>query len=101
MTAGDIGAIAKAAVAAAAAVPGVASMAGGRWGQSVTYHRAGRSIGVRVYDGAVSVHVVVDALPIDTVAERVRRAVRSALEEAGYALRVDVVVEDIEVAALP
>ena len=101
MTAGDIASIERAPVMPAAAVPGVARMAGGRWGEAVTYHRGGRSVGVQVRDGVVSVHVVVDALPIDAVAARVRRAVRSALQEAGYAQRVDVVIEDIEMADLP
>lgn len=97
----DASDVARTAAGAAATVPGVARMAPGRWGEAVTYHRGGRSVGVQVRDGALSVHVVVDALPIGEVAERVRRAVAEALERAGHAVRVDVVVEDIDIAVLP
>lgn len=97
----DVRDIAQTAAGAATTVPGVARMAPGRWGEAVTYHRGGRSVGVQVRDGALSVHVVVDAVPIEEVAERVRRAVAEALTRAGHAVRVDVVVEDIEIAILP
>jgi uncharacterized alkaline shock family protein YloU len=78
-----------------AAVPGVAGLHGGRFGDVATYLPGRRVTGVRL-DAArdrVEVHVVAEYLPdLLELAERVRAAARDVLLRP-----IDVTIEDIRV----
>ncbi|MFI2105313.1 hypothetical protein ACH436_18625 [Isoptericola sp. NPDC019693] len=68
--------------AAALAVPGVATLTAGRFGEIATYLPGGRVPGVRIDDDGVHVHVVVTATGVRDlpgVAGAVHEAVRSVL----------------------
>jgi uncharacterized alkaline shock family protein YloU len=81
--------------AVVAAVPGVASLHGGPFGDVATYLPGRRVTGVRLTarGDRVEVHVVAEYLPrLPDLAERVRMAVRAVLP-----CRVDVTIEDIRV----
>lgn len=74
------------------AVPGVADLHPGMFGEVATYLPGRRLAGVRVTDERVDVHITVtqDA-PIRSTAAAVRTAVAAVLPE----LAVDVTVEDV------
>jgi hypothetical protein len=85
---------------AALGVPGVAALTGGPGVEVATRFPGGKVSGVRL-GAEVEVHVVLDRLPVEPVAERVRRAVRAAARAAGAPDRpVRVVVDDLEPVAL-
>lgn len=78
--------------ALALAVPGVAALHPGMFGEVATYLPGRRVTGVRVRDGAVDVHVAVwHSAPVRDTAAAVRDAVGAALP----GLDVNVTVEDI------
>lgn len=74
------------------AVPGVADLHSGMFGEVATYLPGRRLVGVRVTDDRVDVHITVtqDA-PIRSTAAAVRAAVAAVLPD----LAVDVTVEDV------
>jgi uncharacterized alkaline shock family protein YloU len=78
--------------AAVQAVPGVAGLHAGMFGEIGTYLPGRRVPGVRITDGAVAVHVTVmfDASVRDTAA-----AVRSSVAALLPGTAVDVTVEDV------
>jgi len=94
-------AIAHAVAARVAGLAGVAGLSAGHAVEAATYYPGGKTVGVAVHDETVTVHVVIDALPVHDVAERVRRAAEASLAELGRGGRVDVVIEDVVVAGLP
>lgn len=74
------------------AVPGVADLHAGMFGEVATYLPGRRVTGVRVTDDSVDVHITVSAeSPVRPTAASVRAAVAAALP--GHA--VDVTVEDV------
>jgi hypothetical protein len=81
------------------AVPGVARLTPGVPVEVATHFPGGKVIGVRLGD-RVEVHVAIDEVPIAPLAERIRAAVRGVLEHAGGARPVEVVIDDIDPAAL-
>ncbi len=83
----------EAIAAAALGCPLIADLTGGRFGEVATYGPGRRTLGVRIVDGTVELHVVAKwGAPLPEVAEVVRAAV------APYApgLPVSVYVDDIE-----
>jgi hypothetical protein len=81
------------------AVPGVARLTPGAPVEVATHFPGGKVVGVRLGD-LVEVHVAVDQLPIAPVVERIRAAVRGVLEHTGGARPVEVVIDDVDPAAL-
>lgn len=84
--------------AVALAVPGVAGLHGGSFGEAATYLPGRRVSGVRVTgDGTAEVHVVLTLdVPVLATAARVRDAVAAVVGG-----RVDVVVEDVAEPPVP
>lgn len=94
-------ALAHAVAAAAVAVPGVARLSGGAGIEVATLYPGGKVTGVRVSEHGVSVHIVVDRLPLPPLIGKVRAATREALTSLGAEHPVDVVVERLNVEQLP
>jgi uncharacterized alkaline shock family protein YloU len=77
--------------AAVLAVPGVAALHAGTFGEVASYLPGRRVVGVRCNDGQVEVHIVVLwGVPVAATAD----AVRSAVAALG-ARTVDVTVQDV------
>lgn len=91
----DRGTLARAVAAAAGSTAGVAALVPGRGTPVVTHLPGGTVVGVGLGASAVSVHVVVDQLPLEPVTVRVAAAVTAVLSGAGDGRRADVVVEDV------
>jgi len=73
------------------AVPGVTGLHGGRHGVTATYAPRRRVVGIRRRDDHTEVHITVGSdVPVRAVADAVRRAVHSIVDQP-----VDVVVEDL------
>jgi len=95
------GVMAEAIAAAATSVPGVAHLAGGKFGQIATYAPGRKVNGVRFTGDAVEVHVVaewVESLP------QLADAVRAAVDTLTAGRSVSVFVDDItqiEISASP
>jgi len=93
--------MAEAIAAAATSVPGVAHLAGGKFGQIATYAPGRKVNGVRFTGDAVEVHVVaewVESLP------QLADAVRAAVDTLTAGRSVSVFVDDItqiEISARP
>lgn len=97
----DRGALARSVAAAAQGVPGVARLTGGRGAVTAATHYPGGTVtGVRLTQEGVWVHIVAGRLPLVPLAEEVHRAVRAALNKAGDARAVELVVEDLDEHAL-
>ena len=86
--------VSESVAAAVTAVPGVAALHGGAFGQIASY-LPGRSVtGVRIRDDVTDVHVVLYwGAPVLATADRVRAAVLTLVD--GLSARVDVTVEDV------
>lgn len=82
------------------AVDGVAGLATGGPVEVATLYAGGKIPGVRLGDELVEVHVRVEAVPMMPLAERIHAAVRGVLEQAGAEQPVEVVVDDVDLAAL-
>jgi len=79
-------------VAAVLAVPGVARMHGGMFGEVATYLPGRRVRGVQLHEDSAAVHVVLDwGVDIGFTADLVRSAVQQLV-----ATPVDVTVEDLD-----
>ena len=92
---------ARAVATAALGVPGVAGLTGGRGAVlAATNFPGGRVVGVQLTPTSVWVHVVLGRLPLDSVADEVRLAVRAALDRLQDARVVEVVVDDIDESVL-
>lgn len=77
--------------AAVLAVPGVTGLHGGTHGLTATYLPGRRVVGLRRREDHTEVHVTVSgAYPVRTVADEVRRVVRSLVDQP-----VHVTVEDV------
>ena len=88
--AGEV-ALVDAVVAAVRAVPGVAELHGGLFGEAATYLPGRRVAGVRIIDGTAEVHLSVRyGSSVHAVAGAVRRAVLGLVGGP-----VDVIVEDV------
>jgi hypothetical protein len=94
-------ALARAVAAAATAVPGVARLTGGGAVEAATLYPGGKVVGVVLDARAVTVHLVAGELPLAGLVARVRAAVAAVLAEVGATRDVDLVVEDLELPALP
>ncbi|RKR85800.1 hypothetical protein BDK92_0009 [Micromonospora pisi] len=81
------------------AVDGVRELTTGGPVEVATQFAGGKVSGIRLGD-EVEVHVMVDAVPIGPLGERVQAAVRAVLAGAGVDRPVEVVVDDIDLAAL-
>lgn len=91
----DRGVLARAVAAAAGSTPGVVALVPGDGTPVVTHVPGGTVVGVGLRDSAVSVHIVVDRLPLEPVVAAVARAVSTVLADADDGRRVEVVVEDV------
>ena len=95
--------LARAALAATCAVPGVAGISRGRYAIARTFGLGGEAVeGVQLTHGdeglRVAVHVVVRPVPIPPLAVAVRAAVAATVVGAGGAVAdVDVWVDDLRV----
>lgn len=76
----------------AVAVPGVRALHPGMFGEVGTYLPGRRVAGVRITDGTIDVHVVVEA---DAKVRDTAAAVRQAVADAYPTHAVDVTVEDV------
>lgn len=92
--------IAHAVADAATAVPGVARLSPGSGVEVATLYAGGKVIGVRLSGEAVEVHIVANTAPLQPVATEVNLAVRRVLGAAGDNRPVNVVVDDVEAAAV-
>jgi hypothetical protein len=81
-------------------VDGVAGLATGGPVEVATLYAGGKVAGVRLADDLVEVHVTVEAVPIGPLGERIGAAVRDVLKRAGADRPVEVVVDDVDLAAL-
>ncbi|WP_326558265.1 hypothetical protein [Micromonospora sp. NBC_01796] len=81
-------------------VDGVSGLSTGGPVEVATLYAGGRIAGVRLGDAGVEVHVTVEAVPIGPLGERIHTAVRAVLERAGADRPVEVVVDDVDLAAL-
>lgn len=91
----DRGVLARAVAAAAGAAQGVAALVPGGGVPAVTQVPGDAIVGVALGGSAVSVHVVIDRLPLEPVVTGVAAAVATVLADAGDERRVEVVVEDV------
>ncbi len=96
--------LARAIVAAVQAVPGVADVSAGRFGEVATYGSREKVQGVVVKQGVddleLEVHVTAEyarSLVFADLAALVRKTIRQAIEQSGTAAscRIDVVFDDI------
>ncbi|MGH9067106.1 MAG: hypothetical protein ACRD0J_06415 [Acidimicrobiales bacterium] len=94
-------ALARAVADAVARVPGVARLSAGGRVEAATQYPGGKIVGVVITGPEVVVHVVLDRLPVDTVAEPARDAASAALRRLGDEREVEVVVEDLELPSPP
>ncbi|MEU4396783.1 hypothetical protein [Kribbella sp. NPDC023855] len=77
--------------AAVLAVPGVAALHGGAFGEVATYLPGAKIAGVRITDDRIQVHLAVAAgYPVHDLADAVRAAVRPLAGQP-----VDVTIEDV------
>jgi len=102
--------LAQALVELTRAVPGVAGLFGGHFGEIATYGRGGRVPGIRIRteEGQVlvEVHLIVTYAPdmrVSALAETVRNQIRQYVTTLAPAQggTIDVVVDDIVVPATP
>ncbi|MGW4467305.1 hypothetical protein [Micromonospora sp. NPDC004704] len=80
-------------------VDGVAGLNAGGPVEVATQYAGGKISGVRLGE-QVEVHVTVEAVPIGPLGERIAAAVRKVLDRAGVDRPVEVVVDDVDLAAL-
>lgn len=98
MSTPDHGSAADTVASIARAVPGVAGLHPGMFGEVATYLPGRRVTGVRITDERVDLHITVSAdAPIRRTAAAVREAVAAALP----GLAVDVTVEDVATGPRP
>ena len=94
-------AVARAVAAAVTGLPGVARLSAGSVVESATHHAGGKIVGVTVGHQAVTVCLVAASLPLPALIDRTRAAVAGALAGLGATRRVDIVIDDVEIARLP
>jgi hypothetical protein len=97
----DRGAVARAVAAGVVNVPGVVRLDAGSGVEVATYWPGGRTIGVVLRSDRLSVHVVVDRLPLAEVAGPVAAVATTVLRAVGLELPVEVVVAGLESDRLP
>ena len=97
---GKRGQLALAVAAAVDTVKGV-HRSGGSGVGIATQYPGGRVVGIHLGEDQISVHIIAEVLPLDSVIEAARSAALSAVREAGDDRPVAVTVEDIEVEFLP
>lgn len=87
------------------AVPGVTRMTTGAGVRAVTHYAAGTVTGVVLAHGRVEVHVAVDQLPLQPVADAVHAATRAAVDrvcDGSVEMPVVLVcVDDVEITGPP
>ena len=89
-------------MAVAAAVDTVAGVrrSKGTGIEVATQYRGGKTLGVRLSDDSVEVHVVAERPEVARLAQMVHEAARRALDGIGDRRPVAVVVDDLDVASL-
>jgi hypothetical protein len=92
--------LAHAVADAVTAVPGVARLSPGSGVEVSTIYAGGKVVGLRLSGDVVAVHIVADRVPLQPVADEAAAAARRALTAAGDDRDVNVVIEDVEAAAL-
>jgi len=92
--------LAHAVAEAVTAVPGVARLSPGSGVEVAALYAGGKVVGLRLSGDVVGVHIVADRVPLQPVADEAAAAARRALSAAGDDREVNVVVEDVESAAL-
>jgi hypothetical protein len=97
----DRGAVARAIAAGVVNVPGVLRLDQGSGVEVATYWPGGRTIGVVLRSDRLSVHVVVDRLPLADLAGAIAAVARTVLRAVGLELPVEVVVAGLETDRLP
>jgi hypothetical protein len=65
-----------------------------------TQYRGGRTVGVRLSDDRVEVHVIAERPQVAMVARAVHDVARNALDAIGDPRRVAVVIDDLDVVSL-
>jgi len=96
----DRGSVARAVAAGVTSVPGVRRLDPGPGVEVATHYAGGKVVGVEVGEQRLRVHVVLDRLPVGPVVHHVHAVARTVLRAAARALPVEVVVEDVDGAAL-
>ena len=99
----DPGRRGRLALAVAAAVDTVAGVrrTGGQGVEVATQYPGGRVVGVRLGPDEVTVHIIAERLPLDTVADAVHAAVGAALAGLGDRRVVAVTIDDLDVSSMP
>jgi hypothetical protein len=97
---GRRGQLASAVAAAVDTVAGVRRTGGGGV-EVATQYPGGRVVGVLLGAETVTVQVIAEQFPLIALADSVRAAVRVALSGFDDQRRVDVTIDDIDVAKLP
>jgi len=92
--------LARAVADAVTSVPGVARLSPGTGVEVATLFAGGKVVGLRLSGTAVAVHIVADAGPLQAIADEAAAAARRVLMAAGDSRPVNVVIEDVEAAAL-
>ncbi|HEY1178946.1 MAG TPA: hypothetical protein VGF17_22560 [Phytomonospora sp.] len=97
----DRGAFAKELHDAIVKVPGVTRLVAGSPVEVATHFAGGRVAGLRLSGDVVEVHVAVDRVPVEPVAEKVRAVVAKRLSAENDDRPVTVTVADLDLANLP
>ena len=74
---------------------------GGPGVEVATQYPGGRVVGVRLGPDEVTVHIIAERLPLDTVADAVHAAVGAALAGLGDRRAVAVTIDDLDVSSMP
>jgi hypothetical protein len=97
---GRRGGLALAIADAVDAVVGV-RRTGGQGVEVATQYPGGRVLGVRLGADEVTVHVIAERLPLDSVADGVHAAVDATLAALGDRRAVAVRIDDLDVSSMP
>ncbi len=99
----DPGRRGRLALAVAAAVDTVVGVrrTGGPGVEVATQYPGGRVVGVRLGPDEVTVHVIAERLPLETVADAVHAAVGATLAGLGDRRAVAVSIDDLDVSSMP
>ena len=99
----DPGRRGRLALAVAAAVDTVVGVrrTGGPGVEVATQYPGGRVVGVRLGADQVTVHLIAERFPLESVADAVHAAVGAALADLGDRRAVAVTIDDLDVSSMP
>lgn len=99
----DPGRRGRLALAVAAAVDTVVGVrrTGGQGVEVATQYPGGQVLGVRLGPDEVTVHIIAERFPLETVADAVHAAVGATLAGLGDRRAVAVSIDDLDVASMP